>query len=112
MKDNIYDDLDSIICAIPSTDKLILLADFYARVGTYHQTWEGVIGSEGVGKFNSNGLLDKYADHDILITFTIFHLLNRNKTSWMESDPNTHLIDYVKVRRTDRVTKTICGADG
>ena len=53
IKDRFYDDLDSVISAAPWTDKLILLGDFNARVGTDHQTWEGVIGSEGVGKCNS-----------------------------------------------------------
>ena len=57
VKDKFYDDLDNIISATPRTDKLVLLGDFTARVGTDHQAWEGVIGSEGVGKCNSNGLL-------------------------------------------------------
>ena len=54
VKDKFYDNLDNIISATPRTDKLILLGDFNARVGTDHQTWEGVICSEGVGKCNSN----------------------------------------------------------
>ena len=41
VKDKFYD----VISAAPRTDKLILLGDFNARVGTDHQTWEGVIGS-------------------------------------------------------------------
>ena len=49
VKDKFYDDLDSVISAAPRTDKPILLGDFNTRVGTDHQTWEGVIGSEGVG---------------------------------------------------------------
>ena len=67
VKDKFYDDLDSVISAAPRTDKLILLGDFNARVGTDHQTWEGVTGSEGVGKCNSNGLLllRKCAEHKI-----------------------------------------------
>ena len=52
-----YNDLDDVISATPLSDKLILLGDFNARVGTDHQTWEGVIGPEGFGKCNSNGLL-------------------------------------------------------
>ena len=65
-------------------DKLILLGDL-ARVGTDHQTWEGVIGPEGVGKCNSNGLLllRKCAEHNLLITNTVFRLPNRNNTSLM-----------------------------
>ena len=41
-------------------------------VGTDHQTWEGVIGTEGIGKCNSNDLilLKKCAEHELLITNT------------------------------------------
>ena len=115
VKGKFYNDLDGIISATPCTDKLILLGDFNARVGTDHQTWEGVIGPEGVGKCNSNGLLllRKCAEHG-LITNTVFRLSNRNKTSWMHPrSKHWHLIDYVIVRRTDRqdVRVTKCGAD-
>ena len=91
VKGKFYDDLDIIISATSRTDKLIFLGDFNARVGTYHQTWEGVIGSEGVGKCNLNGLLllRKCAEHDLLITNAAFNLPNRKKTSWMDPDPNT-----------------------
>ena len=107
-----------MISAAPRTDKLILLGDFNARVGTDHQTWEGVIGSEGVGKCNSNGLLllRKCDRHELLITNTVFRLPTRRKTTWMHpGSKHWHLIDYVMVQRKDRqdvrVTKTVCGAD-
>ena len=113
-----YDDLDSLFSAAPRTDKLILLGDFNARVGTDHQTWEGVTGSEGVGKCHSNGLLllRKCAEHDLLFTNTVFRLLTRRKTTWMHPRSKYwHLIDYVIVRKKNRqdvrVTKTMCGAD-
>ena len=98
VKDKFYDCFESIISATPRTDKLILLGDFNARVGTDHQTWERVIDSEGVGKGNSNGLLllRKCAEHYLLITITVFDLSNRHKTSWMH--PRSKII----VRRTDR----------
>ena len=118
VKDKFYDYLDSVISAAPRTDKFVLLGDFNARVGTDHQTWEGVIGSEGVGKCNSNGhlLLRKCAEYELLITNTVFRLPTRRKTLWMHPrSKHWHLIDYVVVRRKDRqdvrVTKTMCGAD-
>ena len=113
VKDKFYDDLDSVISAT-----LILLGDFNARIGTDHQTWEGLIGTEGIGKCNSNGLLllRKCAEHELLITNTVFRLPTRNKTSWMlPTSKHWHLIDYIIVRRKDRhgvrLTKTVCGAD-
>ena len=57
VKDKFYNDLDDVISATHCTDKHILLGDLNARVGTDHQTWEGIIGPEGVGKCNSNDLL-------------------------------------------------------
>ena len=118
VKDKFYDDLDSVISATPRTDKLILIGDFNARVDTDHQTWEGVIASEGIGKCNSNGLLllRKSAEHELLIANTVFRLPTRRKISWMHPrSKHWHLIDYVIVRRKDRqdvrVTKTMCGAD-
>ena len=118
VKDKFYDDVDSVISAATWTDKLILLGDFNARVGTNHQTWEGVIGSEGVGKCNSNGLLllKKCAEYELLITNTVFRLPTCRKTLWMHPhSKHWHLIDYVIVGRKDRqdvrVTKTMCGAD-
>ena len=83
VKDKVYDDMDSVISATSRTDKLTLLGDFNTRVGADLQTWEGVIGSEGIGKCNRNGilLLRKYTERDLLITNTIFCLPNRNKVS-------------------------------
>ena len=118
VKDKFYDDLDNIISATPRTDKLILLGYINARVGTDYQTWEGVIGSESVGKCNSNSLLvlRKCAEQDLLIANTVFKIPDRNKASWMHPrSKHWHLIDYFIVRRTDRqdvrVAKTMCGPD-
>ena len=117
-KDKFYEDLRTTIAAVPKADKLVILGDFNARVGTDHLSWEGVIGKHGVGKCNSNGhlLLETCAAHDLLITNTTFRLPNRNKTTWMHPrSQHWHLIDYVIVRRKDRqdvrVTKTMCGAE-
>ena len=118
VKDKFYDDLDSVISSAPRTDKPILLGDFNARVGTDDQIWERVIESEGVGKCNSNGLLllRKCAEHELLITNTVFRLPTSKKTTWMHTcSKHWHLTDYVIVRRKDRqdvrMTKTMYGAD-
>ena len=62
VKDKFFHDIDDVIFATPRTDKLILLGDFNARVGTVHQIWEGVMGPEGIRTCNSNGLLTVHPD--------------------------------------------------
>ena len=117
-KDRFDEEFESAIAAVHTSDKLIILGDFNARVGTDHIAWEGVIGNNGVGKCNSNGhlLLRTCAANDLLITNTVFRLPNRNKTTWMHPrSKHWHMIDYVIVRKRDRqdvrVTKAMCGAD-
>ena len=117
-KDKFYLDLDTLIASVNPTDKLIILGDFNARVGTDHKTWEGTIGKHGIGKSNSNGLLllRTCTMHDLVITNTLFRLPTRKKTSWMHPrSKHWHLIDYVITRARDisdvRVTKAMCGAD-
>lgn len=117
-KDRFYEELDSTIKSVPKTDKLILLGDFNARVGSDHQAWDGVIGKNGIGKCNSNGLLllQTCSAHDLIITNSLFQLPNRNKTTWMHPrSKHWHLLDYVITRKKDRqdvcVTKAMCGAE-
>ncbi len=57
IKDRFYEELDSLISSVPQSEKLIILGDFNARVGTDHQAWQNVIEKQGIGKCNSNGLL-------------------------------------------------------
>ena len=83
VKDKFYEDLNAIITTVPSTDKVIILGDFNARVGSDSTTWEGVIGQYGAGNCNSNGLLllQTTAEHGLLITNTVFCLPTHNRTS-------------------------------
>ena len=117
-KEKFYEDLDALIGSVPRQDKLLVLGDFNARVGSDYKNWDGIIGKNGIGKCNSNGLLllETCAVHDLLITNTVFRLPHRNRTSWMHPrSKHWHLIDYVITRRKDRqdvrVTKAMCGAD-
>ncbi|XP_069977707.1 craniofacial development protein 2-like [Penaeus vannamei] len=95
-KDKFYEDLNTVITAVPHADKLIILGDCNARVGCDSVSWEGVIGKHGVGNCNSNGLLllQTCAEHGLLITNTVFHLPTGNRTSWMHlRSKHWHLIN-------------------
>ena len=67
------------------------IGDVSARVGTDHQTWEGVIGTEGEGKCNSNDLLllRKWAEHELLIPNTDFRQTTRTRHHRYILAPNT-----------------------
>ena len=76
-----YEDLENLLKTVPKEDKLLLLGDFNARVGTDHLAWSGVLGKHGIGKCNSNGhlLLKTCMSHGLIITNTLFRLPNRKK---------------------------------
>ena len=84
-KEQFYSTLSDIIKDVPSSDKLLLLGDFNARVGRDHSSWECVIGKHGIGRENSNGtlLLSLCSQHNLIITNTIFQQDTRHKTTWM-----------------------------
>ena len=118
VKFKFYEELHSAIAAVPKADKLIILGDFNARVGSDNVSWDGVIGEYGVGHCNSNGLLllQTCAELELLITNTVFCHPTRNRMSSMHPrSKHWHLIDYVVVRKRGRqdmrVTKSMCGAD-
>ncbi|KYO44985.1 hypothetical protein Y1Q_0023036 [Alligator mississippiensis] len=50
VKNQLYDDLHSVITAVSKSDRLILLGDFNARIGSDCQTWDGVIGKQETWK--------------------------------------------------------------
>nr|VZI32247.1 unnamed protein product [Spirometra erinaceieuropaei] len=119
VKDKFYEDLHALLATVSKADKLIVLGDFNARVGTDHTVWRGVMGPHGLGGSNDNGLLllRTCAEHRLILTNTFFCLPEREKATWRHPRSSQwHLLDYVLVRRRDQrdvpVTKAIAGADG
>ena len=117
-KNAFYDLLDETLRLIPSSDKIILLGDFNARVGSDSEVYAGIVGRHGVGKVNENGkrLLNLCAAHRLAISNTMFQMANKFKTSWMHPRSKSwHLIDYVIVRQSDMrdvvITRALRGAE-
>nr|VZH91194.1 unnamed protein product [Spirometra erinaceieuropaei] len=118
-RDKFYEDLHALLATVPKADKLIVLGDFNARVGTDHTAWRGVLGPHGLHGSNDNGLLllRTCAEHRLILTNTFLCLPEREKATWRHPRSRQwHLLDYVLVRRRDQrdvlVTKAIAGADG
>ena len=118
IKEAFYSDLDHLLKTTPRSDKLFLLGDFNARVGSDFKNWNGVLGHHGIGSMNSNGqrLLSLCAENDLTVTNTIFRQANKYKTTWMH--PRTklwHMIDFVICRKQAvndvKITKVMRGAE-
>ena len=84
-KDKFYEELDTLIKSVPRSDKLLVLGDFNARVGSDHIAWDGIIGKHSTRRCNSNGLLllQACSQHNLIITNTLFQQAAKRKTTWM-----------------------------
>lgn len=118
IKDAFYNDLRTCLTHIPRHDKLIVLGDFNARVGRDFETWPGILGKEGIGSCNANGLLllGLCTEFELILTNTLFRQKNSFKTTWMHPrSKHWHLIDYILTRTKDRsdvhLTRVAKGAD-
>ncbi|BHF59076.1 hypothetical protein SprV_0100203100 [Sparganum proliferum] len=75
-----YEDLYALLAAMPKADKLIVLGDFNACVGTDHIAMRRGLGPHGLDGFNDNGLplLRTCVVHQIMLASTFFRLLMRD----------------------------------
>nr|VZI20514.1 unnamed protein product [Spirometra erinaceieuropaei] len=104
-RDKLYEDLHALLATASEADKLIVLGDFNARVGTDHTAWRGVLGSHGLQGSNDNGLLllRTCAEHRLILTNTFFCVPEREKATWRHPRSRQwYLLDYVLVRRRDQ----------
>lgn len=108
-KEEFYYSLENTLSTIPAADKLIVLGDFNARVGSDHEAWPGTLGKFGRGRSNANGemLLLKCSEHELAITNTFFNHPDKWYFSWKHPrSKHPTLLDYVLTRRRDM--KDIC----
>eukprot|EP00731_Ephydatia_muelleri_P010011 Em0005g597a len=90
---------------VPSSDLLVLLGDFNARVGCDWMIWEGVVGREGIDETNTNGymLLEFCARNSLCVTNTFFCHKTWHKGTWMHpSFQNASYDRLVITRQKDR----------
>ena len=117
-KEAFYEQLREVLNSVPAADKVILLGDFNARVGSDSDIWSGAIGKFGRGNHNSNGelLLCLCTELDLAVTNTYFQQPDRHYYSWNHPrSKRPHLLDYIIIRRKDlkdaTVTRAMRGPD-
>ena len=104
LKDQFYEELDSVIKSIPTSEPLFLLGDFNARVGGDHESWPECIGHSGIGKMNENGqrLLEVCSYRKLCISNTFFNTKPHHRVSWMHPrSHHWHQLDLVITRRAN-----------
>nr|VZI50238.1 unnamed protein product [Spirometra erinaceieuropaei] len=86
VRDKFNEDLHALLATVSKADKLIVLGDFNARVGTDHTAWRGVLGPHGLRGSNDNGLLllRTCTEHRLILTNTFFCLPEREKATCNE----------------------------
>lgn len=117
-KASFYNQLNQTIQAAPAHDELVVMGDFNARVGKDYRLWEGILGQHGIGNNNTNVqlLLGFYAEHELIITNTLFKLPTRQKTTWrLPRSTHWDMLDYNLTRARDRkdvhITRSMPRAD-
>ena len=102
IKEEFYDQLQTVIRCVPSREPLILLGDFNARVGADHGSWSSCLGPFGIGLINDNGqrLLELCTLHSLCVTNTFFQTRPQHKVSWCHPrSKRWHQLDLVLTRR-------------
>ena len=118
VKDEFYCALTQLLQSVKPEDKLVLMGDFNARVGTDAEVWNGILGPHGTGNMNSNGLrlLSLCSEFDLTITNTRFQIKNIHKNTWRHPrSGHLHMIDHIITRKRDfsecLVTRVMRGAE-
>lgn len=118
IKGALYQQLDNVMCSIPTEDQLIIMDDMNARIGADSFAWPGIIGPRGVRHKNSNGrlLLSLWSQHNLAVTNTFLKLIDAYKKTWMyPRSKHWHQIDFTICRKRDlcdfRVTRAMRGAE-
>ncbi|XP_061728258.1 uncharacterized protein LOC133533309 [Cydia pomonella] len=104
IKDNFYEALRCCLDNVRTSDKLLLLGDFNARIGNNAVDWPECMGHQGVGHLNDNGqrLLELCASHSLCITNTYFKNKLIHKVSWKHPrSGHWHQLDHIITRRRD-----------
>ncbi|BHF58257.1 hypothetical protein SprV_0100120900 [Sparganum proliferum] len=80
-RNKFYEDPHTHLAAASKADKLIVLDDVNARVGTDHAAWGGVLGTHALGGSNDSGLLllGTCAEHRLILINNFFRLLYERK---------------------------------
>ena len=104
IKSKFMEELQDVLDKVPSSDLLLLLGDFNARVGcsdTNGELWRGIRGRYGIGAGNEAGdrLLEFCAVNQLTVMNTWFAKKDIHLATWQHpATRQQYMIDYVLMR--------------
>ena len=105
-KEIFYSQLKHTLRNIPSTDKLLLIGDFNARIGRENDKWPSALGKYGIWMCNSNGelLLALFTEFELIVTNTMFKQKDAHNTTWTNPCArHGHMTDFITTRCRDKM---------
>ena len=108
IKQTFYLDLQDTIDKIPTTDVLVMLGDFNARVGILESgsdEWQGILGTHGKSERNPAGVdfLEFCAVNELSIMNTWYQKKVIHQGTWTHpATKQCHTIDFVVMRASQR----------
>ena len=103
IKKQFWEDLDSVVGSIPTSEKLFIGGDLNGHVGASNVGFERVHGGFGYGSRNQEGsdILSFASAYDLLIANTLFSKRESHLVTF-SSGPHSSQIDFILARREDR----------
>ena len=116
IKEVFYQQLDVVVPSVPTADRLIILGNLNARIGSNHTAWTGIIGHHGIGQENSNGRLPLFfcSQHSLSVKNTFFKLKDAYKTTLMHPrSKHWNQLDFIICKQRDMhdFTRAMRGAE-
>jgi len=102
-KDAFYNQLEATILDAHRHDMLILMGDLNAKVGSDNNHFERVLGKEGCGVMNENGLrlVELCAEHNLVVGGSLFKHPAIHKLTWLSpNNRDQNQIDHIMVNGT------------
>ena len=104
-KDEFYGQLENCILEAPRHDVLLVMGDLNAKVGSSNEHFERVLGKEGCGAMNENGLrlVELCAHNNLVVGGTLFNHRDIHKLTWTSPNDRDHnQIDHIMINGTWR----------
>ena len=105
VKDEFYEQLQSVLNKIPRRDIKVLLGDLNAKVGNDNAGREDIMGKHGLGVQNDNGerFVELCTLNDLVIGGTLFPHKDHHKATWISHDRRTeNQIDHITISKKFR----------